>query len=307
MLNFMLFSRKQTPVISMEDRHALENKKQEDLVRRTAIINWVKTAPLSETSAMFSEFLEEPSKLSYDPSLLEGESKTIYFAIINRINNLARLWAQIDKQRISDEQALTMYNSVILNLPEVMKSYVNSSKRQGYVVAWNHYSGPNTQKALSDISEVLTNIKIDQQSRAIILPNVVKVSNGAVQSFPKFQTNSLMLNTELAHLEELWLQASSKSNSAEDEYILEEIATNYLPEAWKMYSTFRLAKSEYAEKAEAIIIEQVILLKERVQSILDESFEAMLTTLEAQTEFLKVKMEDTQKDTELVKSRVTSF
>jgi hypothetical protein len=293
MLNNMLFSKKETPYIPVETLRAVENKKQEEIAQATAIFEWIQTVTISDATAIFAELLEEPKALVRNVDFLDTSSKSGYYAVIEKVEAIARMWNQIDKTKVTSEQAVTMYNCINDKLPNILAEYVHNANTVDIYHAYEgNYNKKATKPLLAQVFRVLHEIKLTQKQ--VILPalKTVKAPNGIAQTFPKFHTNSLVLNAELLALEEIWVEVTSKSNSVEDEYLLEEIATNYLPEAWKMYSTFRLAKSEYARKAEAIIIEQVTLLKDRVQTILDSSFESMLTTLEAQTDFLKVKLEE---------------
>lgn len=297
-----MFKRKKALLPLTIEQVAAKNAKQqaEDAVRNNAI-EWIYNSPNSVFSEIFAKMMEDVVSLGGDTlsSLMYEEEKKAYRGAIHKLESISTTWFQIDRHALSRNEALKMYNYINGTLINLVRSFVRTASTHGISQAYDYYGGPRLvdsfSKCFVEIYSIRTNQETQLNSTEILgRPKAVGISTGtsAANVFPKIQTSNKELNTTLLHLEDLWVEASSKKNSIEDEYILEEIAHSYLPDAAKLYSTFKLAKPEYQQQAELIILEQIKLLETRIQAILDSSFEAALLALSTQTEFLKTKVPD---------------
>lgn len=260
-----------------------------------AAIQWATTMSVSEFSSMFNELTQEALSIQTTNEYWENFA---YDSLRTNVESVKRIWIQIDKKKLTAEQAKTMYDCINVKLPDVLKTYVAGFYKKGRLQSAyadtpckTTFRTPKT--VLSKIIEQMNDIK-DSQKFPLVNLNGKSSLNKTKGVFPKLDTNHPAISEKLLHLEELWSSASSKTNSAEDEYLLEEIASSYLPEAWKTYSTFKLADKEYSDQAEKIIIEQLSLFENRIQTILNASFAASLLALSAQTNFLKLKLEENE-------------
>jgi hypothetical protein len=262
-------------------------------VRSQAMVNWLINTPISETSAIFATMAEEVTSFVRDVTTLGSGALRYQNLMIDHIGAIRRYWMQIDKQKLTNAQVQTMYTYLDETLPKTIKQYIDIAHKENISYAYElpDKGEPSVKQVLADVIIELHNIKASQNRLGLPLQETITRS-GETHSFPKFHTVNLEINQKLEHFEELWKLAYSKSNSVEEEYFLEEITTNYLPEAWKMFSLFRLAKKEYSVQAEKLFAEQITLLHSKVQSILDSSFAASLLAMSAQNEFLKAKLED---------------
>lgn len=283
----VMFNKKQN-----ERAKTLKDENERTLL---AANEWLKVTPISDISAIFASMVEEAAAVA-KPNKLDKDSKRCYEAVIDQIKSIGRLWMQIDTQTISDSHKIYMYNclnsSSSIRLSPILMNYATNTARFSLVPAYENKLTDGTdsvKRRLGDIVGILHQIKRLQQ---VAFYSLEKPVRSTTLSFPKLSTDNRIIANRLSQLEELWALASDNKNSVEDEYILEEIVNSYLPEAWKMYSTFRLAKKEYRVQAEQIMVEQIRLLESKVQSVLDSSFKASLAALNAQTDFLRARTEE---------------
>lgn len=98
------------------------------------------------------------------------------------------------------------------------------------------------------------------------------------------------LTAELTKLQEDWETAHSLPLEAEDEFTVEQVALSYLPDALTLYERFRRRTGELAaEKAQALLLEQLQLIHKQVQFVLEQHTDDSFSMMEAHTNFLKAK------------------
>jgi hypothetical protein len=128
--------------------------------------------------------------------------------------------------------------------------------------------------------------QLDQQMTTLRLA-IEAPQQLAPLTFPKV---SNVHKRELAHslsaLKSDWEAAHQFATSAEDEYLLEQIAKQYLPDSLHLYESM-VASEEMQVEAQDLLARQVRVLSSQVRQLLDRRSGDALTAMRAQTEFIE--------------------
>lgn len=128
--------------------------------------------------------------------------------------------------------------------------------------------------------------QLDQQMATLHLA-VEAPSQPKRSAFPAIHA---VAEPELAHslaaLKADWEAAHQFATSAEDEYLLEQIATSYLPASLGLYASMETS-AEARFEAQDLLSRQMRVLSAQVRQLLDRHSGDALTAMRAQTEFIE--------------------
>jgi hypothetical protein len=264
-------------------------------------ITWVKTTSMGNIMELFTEFTED-IKSAYTKS----RNKTIvsnqnsHKAFLEQMEGIRQLWFKINRNYISDMDAITMFDLVNVTIPLIIQSYQSISAEWGPYYAVT-YRGDCKEK-LEVVYKRLSNVNVNQnQAKALAVTQEVTEEQELDQTFPTYKGISQPEITKaLIALEILWLQASHKNTSIEDEFFVEQVVASYVPDALNMYKSFQFAPEASKTKALALLLEQFKLIETHLTRIVNTQMEQSLSAMKSHTEFLRVKTEEA-KDSEPLK------
>ena len=107
---------------------------------------------------------------------------------------------------------------------------------------------------------------------------------------PFFQSQSVTLSDEYTSLSLLWVKATSHKNSVEDQFFLDRMATDYLPEVLEVYSAFDTASEEEKANADTMLMTYLTTLKRKLFTILSTVMGNSLSLLNVEVNFIQTKI-----------------
>lgn len=298
---WMTSKQKRQEELAALDEQRLQ-KERDDAVRdseeRTRIayetrLNWVKALTSREVQDIFRPIHEvlkfvgdtvESRKDSYDDYAVQVEK---HGNIVSRVSTIEEALCQLDFTKLSEKHQNTIYDLLSVTIPETSASYRDNFLALGSNVVRAIKANVNEDKSFTNLLIQVLNICDDQKlSIQDRLPRTyVDLADG--HGFPSLKAESDDVNFGLITLEELWKEANRKENSVEDEFFLEQLVKDYLPNAWRLYGEFLYASDVIRKQAEVSFLEQLSLLQGRVQSIINTHAERSLAALRANASFLR--------------------
>lgn len=280
---------------------ALEQKRRE--------ASWLRNAEKIHVHDIFMNIREDLETAAVQQLTLKNEkAHESAVALFDQVRNL---WGMIDIQLASDENVSLMFDLIKQTLPEMVQEYLSRAGSNsahvafttetkvvtGYYPSLSYYSDNAIYKYMSAFStnmgeamKVLLKIKNDIFAQAVYPTMKLPASISSLSMLP------LPLNDEEAwsfihRIEALWAEARTRRNSMEDNYFLEQTSSVYVPDAVKMYSTFKLASPEIQKSAREILIQQLGLIENKLRLIVDKTMATNLDGMRAQLDFLRYKTE----------------
>lgn len=294
-------SKKRQEELEALDEQRLQ-KERDDAVRESderarqayeARLNWVKSLTSREVQDVFAPIHEvlkfisdtvNARKDSYDDYATQVEK---HENIVNRVSTIEEALCQLDFTKLTDKHQNNIYDLLSVVIPETAVSYRDNFLALGSNVVRAIKANVNEDKSFTNLLIQVLNICDDQKlSIQDRLPRIyVDLADG--RGFPSLKAESDDVNFALITLEELWKEANRKENAVEDEFFLEQLVKDYLPNAWRLYGEFLYASDSIRKQAEVSFLEQLSLLQGRVQAILNTHAERSLAALRANASFLR--------------------
>lgn len=210
--------------------------------------------------------------------------------VLQALNRLQNEYMRIDRQLVTIEEAVTLYDVMHTELPALvyrlglLKSTRSSSNR-------NHEDDyldlqKKMEQLLTGILTVKAKVDAQKLSRFSNL-NSSQTTQLTSLKWPIFNDLPEQVQEELNVLQILWTAQKDKVHTVEDEYILERIVTDYIPSSMSLYFPFISAKMEMENTAREALLTQLQLIKNHLENISERNFNEQMRTVKAQTEFLK--------------------
>lgn len=210
--------------------------------------------------------------------------------VLQSLNRLQNEYMRIDRQLVTIEEAVTLYDVMHTELPALvyrlglLKSTRSSSNR-------NHEDDylelqKKMEQLLTGILTVKAKVDAQKLSRFSNL-NSSQTTQLTSLKWPIFNDLPEQVQEELNVLQILWTAQKDKVHTVEDEYILERIVTDYIPSSMSLYFPFISAKMEMENTAREALLTQLQLIKNHLENISERNFNEQMRTVKAQTEFLK--------------------
>lgn len=277
------------PILTLEQVEArkLEALQEAELQERKS--SWLKAASNAELLDTFSKLELTVKGVTQNVKNLGAEESEAWQKAQDGLAQIHRFWFDIDRNLLTEEQAVKMFDIINTQLPRHIGGYAADSLNLGMTRAWAGYRDFGLSCRFNEILISISNIR-NMQTAGLAVKNIpVSAGEVVVIMFPKFSTDNKNISSTLFRTSELWRQASERKNSIEDEYFLEQVASSYLPEAWKLFETFRFAPDESKTAAEKIFMEQLGLIENHIVYILKNAMAQSLVAMRSQVGFLKVK------------------
>jgi hypothetical protein len=272
----------------------IKQQRQRDYVAQQ--ITWMREAPNADLLDVFAKFDETIRGVTRDSTKLSDVDKTELAAFLDAFAQIHRYWFEIDRNRVTNEQAKTLFDIIHTRLPNMISSYAAAVVSNGIYDAWDKYSmsrsGAQTSRKCQQILNALAPIRDSQitnfQAKSFV--PVTQNANEVTSKFPVFSTSNSAVMSTLARVNELWEQASTRKNNAEDEYFLEQVASTYIPDSWRLFQTFRFAPEASQATAEKLFLEQLALIESHLVRILSTVMEQNLMAMRSQLGFLEARV-----------------
>lgn len=270
-------------------------KKSVELVSAPAMSNrnerviWVRQAHKKEIDAAISE-VHALFNSALNPRTAETLDRPTHTQVMATVTPITDEWLKIDRAHVTDEDAVKMFNILMSYLPEKASLYKRRGQEEGLWQFWNRhkfYGGMSFASQLQDPYDILTRIRRESLIRKTTAGVVQQVAKPDKVEFPTFHPTDKEVAVALNELKTIWVQAKSNKLTVEDEFFIDQSALSYLPDAWKMFDGFQLAKPAARAAAKKIFLEQISLIAGRLDSIVDDKQDLTLQQMEAHTAFLR--------------------
>lgn len=236
---------------------------------------------------LFSSLKEEMDDMPRD-SLYASERHGAFTSV----ERVQRQLAKIDPKRLSKRDRDTIELVLYSQLPSAVTRCVSTSFR-----GWAYVSASGIVSEIGDLHDQLAVIarkQLDPAYERSEQPDSEQVSDLSQLTFPTKRFESRELNAALSTLEKAWRAACQRALDVEDRFLVEQIATAYLPDSWRMISGFETFPAANRARVERHVLEQIGLLTEQLEVILTRNVERSLGAIEAHTQFLRAKKEQRQ-------------
>lgn len=212
---------------------------------------------------------------------------------IGNLNLIEQEWLKIDRKKLNDKDVARVYDTVVSVLPAIAGDYRKYSSSHNVSVALDGFYLTGNYRALdsrltardrlTDCLGKLTEIQHNQWKSdyvASITQNTLSV--------PSVRGRDRELRTAVEGLHGLWVKANDRKLNEVDRFYVEEVASRYFPDAWRMFRSFEASNEELYAEARTIFLEQVGLMGRRLKSMVTaEVREASLQELKAHSTFLR--------------------
>lgn len=292
-MGFLGLGQKRAPQVV--DYAAIEERKREEEASKASATAWLKQSQQSALTDAFSVMRNVITSIKPQKNWSDG-SLSSYNVALDSFDNLRNHWLSIDRNLITNDEGNDLYQILNSYLPWFVDVFHKQTILNNAWEAWNYhkhynyknqYNQPLAGICLAMISEVTG---IEQRIRVNkVIPPVVD----SLKEMSTFRVPSTLIENDVRERIErislLWQAAKAKANSVEDIYFLEQANSAYVPEAVKMYESFKLASPQVKDKAKEMLLEQLVLVEEEVSKILNNVMEDNLNAMQAQVNFLRAK------------------
>jgi len=269
-------------------------------IQRAQQVQWMRSKTAADFIELFSMLEQQVKSVVGEPSELEGDYKRSYRASLDGLTQIRKAFFEIDRGLLNEHQLASLYTLLSQVLPNAVSKLQQSAIEHTVHGAWEYYG---VKASFSNAFTSFIAIRNSQIGKnPITLPKTEVVGDTV---FPAYEIADSSITEPLARIGKLWRQASEKKNTVENEYFLEQVVSSYLPEAYRLYSTFQLAPAELQESAATIFVEQLELIERHLVHILRTYMEQNLVAMQNHMDFLKQKTLDSAEKPELLEIAAT--
>lgn len=266
--------------------------KGESRTQASAERTWVEGISDADAGRLFDDLdkaFDQARKLSSNPL-----SRRVHnVGVASVLKDIRQEWFKIDRKKLSDEDVHKIYESFVVILPAIAGDYRSDAQRYSISVAIHGFyflSGgrviPEKKTAHYRLEKCLGGL-IEIQHKQWSAGYVAAATESTL-SVPDVGRRDQNLRAAVEGLHGLWVQASAQKLNEVDRFYVDEVASRYFPDAWRMFKSFESSNEELYGEARTIFLEQVGLMGRRLKGIVAaEVREASLEELKAHSIFLR--------------------
>lgn len=269
-----------------------QSKKQ--LAAWTAEAAWVQDLSASAAQQVFGELFdafEGVKKLAKLRSYVRENELAHRNQLIPQLEAVRDEWLSVDRSRLSEADAHTLFEVLRVTLPEIAGVYRVWAGESSIYAALTGYrfnsynilysSDERVLQRLTDCYKLLAKIRHDQWAAgySVFAPKVSL-------SFPAALQSDRTLKASVTRLHQLWVAAGKRKLSVEDQHFVDEVAARYVPDAVKALQSFVGEDLGLQREARAIFLDQLRLMAERLERVVS-SKQHSLDEMRAQARFLR--------------------
>lgn len=271
---------------------AVAEKQQEKLnFSRTA---WLKESQQSDLTDAFSVMRNEITSIK-PKDTWESYQEAAYFETLDAFDHLRNHWLSVDLNLVINDEGSEMYQILNRYLPFAVNEFHKQTILHGAHTAWTSGSYIHKESLGQSLAKIFLEMtyQVVAIEKRLRIHKIVPSVTFDLREAKTFRVPSTLVDNDVRERIEsislLWQAAIAKVNSVEDIYFLEQANSVYVPEAVKMYESFKLASPQVKEKAKEMLLEQLVLVEEEVSKILNNVMEDNLNAMQAQVNFLRAK------------------
>lgn len=266
--------------------------KDESKLQAAVERSWVENISDADAVKLFDDLdkvFDKTRKMSTNP--LNRRIHNV--GVASFLKDIRQEWLKIDRKKLSDKDAHIVYETLVVTLPSIAGDYRKYASEYSISVATHGYyifDGTmvlsNTQTANWRLSKCLGRI-VEIQHKQWNVDYVASVTQNTL-SVPDVRWRDRDLRIAVEGLHDLWAKADARTLNELDRFYVDEVASRYFPDAWRMFKSFEASNEELYAEARTIFLEQVGLMGRRLKSMVTaEVREASLQELKAHSTFLR--------------------
>jgi hypothetical protein len=252
---------------------------------------WVRAASTRNLITQWSEIMLRLQEILSGNVLYYPEQQNV---LLNQIDVIRKEWMLVDRQLITDDEAGLLYRIINQDAPEMIQR-LGQMKAERASTSANHEGNylevsERVRKVLGEVSQLRT--KTDAQK----LARYTESTNGTVEqhlaslAFPIYADLPTEFDEQLQNMRELWESLQSEVHSVEDEYLLERIVTDYLPNSVELYLSFLKGPERLRQQAKEAFLSQLSLLFGRLEAVQEAALVQKMKAMNAQSQFLEERL-----------------
>lgn len=277
---------------SRRDDAAPVLSKDEGKLQASAERAWVEGISDADAGKLFDDVetaFNKVKRISTNPL-----SRRIHnVGVISIFRDIRQEWLKVDRKSLSDEDAHIVYDTLVVTLPSIAGDYRKYASEYSISVATHGYYLFNGSRALSNtqtadwrLSKCLGRV-VEIQHKQWNAGYVASVTQNTL-SVPDVRWRDKDLRSAVEGLHGLWVKADARKLNEVDRFYVDEVASRYFPDAWRMFKSFEASNEELYGEARTIFLEQVGLMGRRLKGMVTaEVREASLQELKAHSTFLR--------------------
>lgn len=211
-------------------------------------------------------------------------------SFVSSLHLLKKEWMLIDRQLVSDTEAVLMFSVLNVEVPKLLTKIGEMKAERGSMTA-NHEDNyliivEKVKKIVSDVVKLRSKVDAQKLSRYTSTVNEEASQHLTSMSFPFYSNLPENIAAQLLNVAALWNKLQPQVHAVEDEYLLERLVTDYIPNSVELYMAFSDANEAQRTEAAELLSNQLRLMAERLTMVKENAMGQQLKAMRAQSEFL---------------------
>lgn len=250
---------------------------------------WIKEVPQPNLLTQWNESLIQVEELFTETVLYYPEKQP---ETLKALRTIRTEWLKIDRELVNVEESEILYDVLNREIPALVYWFGMLKSTRGSAKKNHEDDFLDLQRKLEHLQSAVIQVKAKADAQKLtrfkdLHPSTAnRLKNLA---WPVVRNAPEEVATKISHLHELWANQKDQTHNLEDEYLLERIATDYLPSSIELYQPFVGSIKE--PSARAAFITQLQLIEDHLEGLTSRNFDAKMRTMNAQTEFLQNRLE----------------
>lgn len=208
-------------------------------------------------------------------------------------------WLSVDRTLVSEREAVILYDVLHRDIPQLAKflgavraEWNSGSSKRALLAEINKKVGDAKRSTLNAKAQADAETLIRyQREKAVSAVEMHQSPNINGQTWPTFsEILPDTVKTKLATLQGLWTSQIAVVTDIKDEFLLERIASNYVPSSVNLYEMLMNGEEETHKVAEESLLSQLVLVEKHLRELSARTVKDQLNSQKAQTEFLKTRL-----------------
>jgi len=252
---------------------------------------WVRAASMRNLITQWSEIMLRLQEILAGNVLYYPEQQKV---LLDQIDVIRKEWMLVDRQLVTDDEAGLLYRIINQDAPEMIQR-LGQMKAERASTSVNHEGNylevsERVRKVLGEVSQLRTKTDAQKLSRYTESTDGTIEQHLASLAFPTYSDLPTDFAEQMQIMRTLWESLQSEVHSVEDEYLLERVVTDYLPNSVELYLSFLKGPEKLRQQAKEAFLNQLSLLSGRLEAVQEAALEQKMKAMNAQSQFLEERL-----------------
>jgi len=252
---------------------------------------WVRAASTRNLITQWSEIMLRLQEILSGNVLYYPEQQKV---LLDQIDVIRKEWMLVDRQLVTDDEAGLLYRIINQDAPEMIQR-LGQMKAERASTSANHEGNylevsERVRKVLGEVSQLRTKTDAQKLSRYTESTDGTVEQHLASLAFPTYSDLPADFDERMQNMRTLWESLQSEVHSVEDEYLLERVVTDYLPNSVELYLSFLKGPERLRQQAKEAFLNQLSLLSGRLEAVQEAALEQKMKAMNAQSQFLEERL-----------------